>query len=110
MLMKEKKLDKKVPVKVRAGFGKSLVAEIPCSKLNKLDAEEMIKEVVKENSTRVDFSTTTTVKSLNKIINDPFSDIDMRVKASERMIPVSRDHVDRQKLNHIIKKIKAAMC
>ena len=31
------------------------------------------------------------------------SDIDMRVKASEKMIPVSRDHVDRQKLNHIIK-------
>ena len=103
MLTKEKKSDKKVTVKVRAGFGNSLVAEIPCSKLNKLDAEEMIKEVVKENSNRVDFSTTTTVKSLNKIINDPFSDIDMRVQASENMIPVSRNHVDKQKFDHIIK-------
>ena len=106
MKTQQKKQESKiVKVSVRAGFGSKLSTKLPMSRLRNTSVSDLAKEVVKKHIESADVSTQKTAESLNDILQDPFSDIDMRMHTQDEVIPISRD-VEQEEIQDLIKEKK----
>lgn len=105
MLLQQKSdKEKKTKVSVRAGFGGKLVANLPMQAIKKFSANELAKQVIQKNASNTDVTAQKTAQSLQGILQDPFSDIDMRVHTPKDVIPASREDLERNKIEEIMKR------
>jgi len=103
-LQQKTKNVKMTKVSVRAGFGGKLVAKLPMQQIKKFSANDLAKQVIRKNTLSSDVTTQKTAQSLQGILQDPFSDIDMRVHTPEEVIPTSREDLERHKLEDVMKR------
>ncbi|MBN2103756.1 hypothetical protein JW835_06925 [bacterium] len=101
----EKEASKTVKVSVRAGFGSKLSTQLPLNSLQNTSVSDLAKVVVKEHIKSPDISAQKAAESLNDILQDPFSDIDMRMHTQNEVIPVSSD-VEHEKIRNLINEKK----
>lgn len=100
----KKNLRRKVKVRFQAGFGSSLNGNFSMANLSNLSPNDLAQKIIAENISSSDMRTKSIAESLCGILNDPASDIDMRFRTKEDVIPTSVNRLKEEKIEELAKK------
>jgi hypothetical protein len=95
---------KKVKVRFQAGFGSSLNGNFSMANLSNLSPSDLAQKMIAENINSSDIRTKSIAESLSGILNDPASDIDMRFRTKEDVIPTSVNRLKEEKIEDLAEK------
>jgi hypothetical protein len=103
-VQKKNNQKKKVKVRIQAGFGSSLNGKFSMANLSNLSPSDLAQKMIAENINSSDMRTKSIAESLSGIINDPTSDIDMRFRTKEDVIPTSVNRLKEEKIEELAEK------